>query len=133
MSFISKLAPITLLQFYLLITFLKHFIFSLCLHSAEGSHPLALGQCQGTQKSLPSKTTEGFLRTLNYLNFPPKPYLSFAPAGICSSTMMRCSFSSPSSVCTALSSIPQDSMPIIGLGGRLTIATRVLPINSSGS
>ena len=58
---------------------------------------------------------------------------SFAPAGILSSTMMRFSFSSPCSVCTADSSIPQDSSPIILRGGRFTIATSVLPRSCSGS
>ena len=58
---------------------------------------------------------------------------SFAPAGILSSTMMRFSFSSPCSVCTADSSIPQDSRPIILRGGRFTIATSVLPTRASGS
>ena len=62
-----------------------------------------------------------------------KNQYSFAPAGIWGSTISRCSFSSPSSLWTADSSIPQDSMPIIGLGGRLVMAIRVLPISCSGS
>ena len=57
---------------------------------------------------------------------------SFAPAGMASSTMIRFSFSSPFSVWMADSSIPQLSRPIIFLGGRFTMATRVLPTSSSG-
>ena len=57
----------------------------------------------------------------------------FAPAGMWSSSIKRCSFSSPSSWCTAEISIPQDSMPIMGLGGRLVMAKRVFPTSSSGS
>ena len=56
-----------------------------------------------------------------------------APAGILSSSMTRWSFSSPFSVWTAEMSIPQLSWPIIFLGGRLTMASRVLPTSSSGS
>ena len=62
---------------------------------------------------------------------PPNQH-SFAPAGMESSTMRRLSFSSPFSVWTAEISIPQLSWPIIFLGGRLTMATRVLPMSSSG-
>ena len=58
---------------------------------------------------------------------------SLAPAGMCGSTCRRCSFSAPSSLWTALSSIPQDSMPIILRGGRFTMAIKVLPSSSSGS
>lgn len=58
---------------------------------------------------------------------------SLAPAGMASSTMMRWSFSSPFSVWTAESSMPQLSWPIILRGGRLTMATKVLPMSSSGS
>ena len=57
---------------------------------------------------------------------------SFAPAGMASSSMMRFSLSSPFSVWTADRSIPQDSRPIIFLGGRFTMATNVLPMRSSG-
>ena len=57
---------------------------------------------------------------------------SLAPAGMASSTMIRCSFSSPFSVCTALISMPWLSSPIILRGGRLTMAMRVLPTSSSG-
>lgn len=57
---------------------------------------------------------------------------SFAPAGMASLTIIRFSFSSPCSVWTAESSIPQLSWPIIFLGGRLVIATSVLPMRSSG-
>ena len=35
--------------------------------------------------------------------------------------------------CTAEISIPQESMPIIFLGGRLVMAMQVLPTSSSGS
>ena len=58
---------------------------------------------------------------------------SFAPAGMASSSMRRCSFSSPFSLWTAEMSMPQDSRPIIFLGGRLTIAASVLPTSCSGS
>ena len=58
---------------------------------------------------------------------------SFAPAGMASSIMRRCSFSSPFSLWTAEISMPQDSRPIIFLGGRLTIAASVLPTSCSGS
>ena len=34
---------------------------------------------------------------------------------------------------TAESNMPQDSMPIMGRGGRFVIAIRVFPISSSGS
>ena len=57
---------------------------------------------------------------------------SFAPAGMASSTISRCSFSSPFSLWTAEISIPQDWRPIILRGGRLIIATSVLPTSSSG-
>ena len=57
---------------------------------------------------------------------------SFAPAGMASSTMSRFSFSSPFTLWTAEISIPQDSRPIIFRGGRFVMATRVLPISSSG-
>ena len=57
---------------------------------------------------------------------------SFAPAGMASSIISRFSFSSPFSVWTAEISMPQDSRPIIFLGGRLVMATKVLPIRSSG-
>ena len=57
---------------------------------------------------------------------------SLAPAGIASSTITRWSFSSPCSVWTAESSMPQLSCPIILRGGRLIMATRVLPTSSSG-
>ena len=56
-----------------------------------------------------------------------------APAGILSSSMTRWSFFSPFSVWTAEMSIPQLSWPIIFRGGRLTMASRVLPTSSSGS
>ena len=55
-----------------------------------------------------------------------------APAGMASSRMRRFSFSSPRSVWTAEMSMPLDSSPIIFRGGRLTMATRVLPTSSSG-
>ena len=58
---------------------------------------------------------------------------SLAPAGMASSTMMRWSFSSPFSVWTAESSMPRLSWPIILRGGRLTMATKVLPMSCSGS
>ena len=58
---------------------------------------------------------------------------SLAPAGMASSSMTRWSFSSPFSLCTAESSIPHDSWPIIFLGGRLTMAASVLPTRASGS
>ena len=58
---------------------------------------------------------------------------SLAPAGMASSTMTRWSFSSPFSLCTAESSMPHDSWPIIFLGGRLTMAASVLPTRASGS
>ena len=58
---------------------------------------------------------------------------SLAPAGMESSTISRCSFSSPFSVWTAEISMPQLSCPIIFRGGRFTMATRVLPTKSSGS
>ena len=58
---------------------------------------------------------------------------SFAPAGMWRSTMRRWSFSSPSSVWTAEISMPQDSMPIMGRGGRFRMAMQVLPMSSSGS
>ena len=58
---------------------------------------------------------------------------SFAPAGIWGSTISRCSFSSPFSWWTAEISMPQESMPIIALGGRLVMAMQVLPTSSSGS
>ena len=57
----------------------------------------------------------------------------FAPAGMWGSSMRRWSFSAPSSWWTALISIPQESMPIMGLGGRFVMATHVLPTSSSGS
>ena len=58
---------------------------------------------------------------------------SLAPAGMASSSMTRWSFSSPFSLCTAESSMPHDSWPIIFLGGRLTMAASVLPTRASGS
>ena len=61
-----------------------------------------------------------------------KDQQSLAPAGIASSTIRRCSRSSPCSVWTAEISIPQLSWPIIFLGGRFTMATSVLPTSSSG-
>ncbi len=70
---------------------------------------------------------------LKFLCFPGKDQYSLAPAGMCGSTIRSCSFSSSFSLCSAESSIPQDSSPIIGRGGRLTIAISVLPISSSGS
>ena len=57
----------------------------------------------------------------------------FAPAGMCGSSMRRWSFSTPSSWWTAEISIPQESMPIMGRGGRFVMATQVLPTSSSGS
>ncbi len=57
---------------------------------------------------------------------------SFAPAGMASSIIIRFSFSSPFSVWMADSSMPLDSRLIIFRGGRLVMATRVLPISSSG-
>ncbi len=57
---------------------------------------------------------------------------SLAPAGMASLIWIRFSFSSPFSVWTALSSMPQDSRPIIFRGGRLVMASRVLPTSSSG-
>ena len=56
----------------------------------------------------------------------------FAPAGILSSIISRFRRSSPFSVWTAEMSMPLDSSPIIFRGGRLTMATRVLPTSSSG-
>ena len=56
-----------------------------------------------------------------------------APAGILSSNMTRFSFSSPFSLWTAEISIPQLSRPIILRGGRLMIASSVLPTSCSGS
>lgn len=61
------------------------------------------------------------------------PQYSFAPAGMWGSTIRRWSLSSPSSWCTAEISMPQESMPIIGRGGRLVIAMQVFPTSSSGS
>ena len=58
---------------------------------------------------------------------------SFAPAGILSSTISRFSPSRPFSSCTAEISIPSESMPIIFLGGRFTMAMAVFPTSSSGS
>ena len=58
---------------------------------------------------------------------------SFAPAGMCGSSCRRFSRSSPFSLWMAESSMPQDSMPIMGRGGRLVIATHVLPMSCSGS
>ena len=58
---------------------------------------------------------------------------SFAPAGMWSSRMMRLRRSSPSSLCSAEIIMPQESMPIIFLGGRLVMASRVLPTSVSGS
>ncbi len=55
-----------------------------------------------------------------------------APAGILSSIISRFKRSSPFSVWTAEMSMPLDSSPIIFRGGRLTMATRVLPTSSSG-
>ena len=55
-----------------------------------------------------------------------------APAGILSSIISRFRRSSPFSVWTAEMSMPLDSSPIIFRGGRLTMATRVLPTSSSG-
>ena len=58
---------------------------------------------------------------------------SFAPAGMWGSTIRRWSFSSSPSLWMADSSMPQDSMPIMGLGGRLVMAMQVLPMSCSGS
>ena len=58
---------------------------------------------------------------------------SFAPAGMWGSTIRRWSFSSSPSLWMAESSMPQDSMPIMGLGGRLVMAMQVLPMSCSGS
>ena len=58
---------------------------------------------------------------------------SFAPAGMWGSTIRRCSFSSSPSLWMADSSMPQDSMPIMGLGGKLVMAMQVFPTSSSGS
>ena len=73
------------------------------------------------------------LKTGPPMGGPVRYQQSFAPAGMASSTMMRWSFSSPLSVWTAESSMPQLSWPIIFRGGRFTMATRVLPMSSSGS
>lgn len=54
------------------------------------------------------------------------------PAGMASSTMIRCSFSSPSSCLTADSSIPFDCCPIIFLGARFVQASTVFPTSSCG-
>ena len=56
-------------------------------------------------------------------------YTSLEPAGTASSSMTRFSLSPRS----AESSIPQLSWPIIFRGARLVTATRVFPINCSGS
>lgn len=58
---------------------------------------------------------------------------SFAPAGMCGSSIKRFSRSSPFSLWRAERSMPQDSRPIMGRGGRLVIATQVLPMSCSGS
>ena len=58
---------------------------------------------------------------------------SCAPAGTLSSSMMRCSSSFPSISRTADRSMPLDICPIILRGGRLRIATTVLPTSCSGS
>ena len=58
---------------------------------------------------------------------------SLAPAGTLSSISIRCSFSSPFSLCTAEISMPQEGMPIIFRGGRFRMAMAVLPISCSGS
>ena len=58
---------------------------------------------------------------------------SLAPAGTLSSISIRCSFSSPFSLCTAEISIPQEGIPIIFRGGRFRMAMAVLPISCSGS
>ena len=57
----------------------------------------------------------------------------FAPAGMASSSIMRFSFSAPFSLWTAEISMPQLSRPIIFRGGRLMIASSVLPTSCSGS
>ena len=61
------------------------------------------------------------------------PQHIFAPAGMASSSMTRLSFSAPFSLWTAEISMPQLSRPIILRGGRLTIASSVLPTRASGS
>ena len=58
---------------------------------------------------------------------------NFAPAGIRSSTISRFSPSLPSTRWVAEIIIPQESIPIIFLGGRFTIAIKVFPTSSSGS
>lgn len=58
---------------------------------------------------------------------------SLAPAGTLSSISIRCSFSSPFSLCTAEISMPQEGIPIIFRGGRFRMAMAVLPISCSGS
>ncbi len=87
-----------------------------------------------SQRTTPSQLNRlNSERTQAVLNCYGKNQYIFAPAGMWLSSIRRCSFSSPSSWWTAEISIPQDSMPIMGLGGRLVMATQVLPTSSSGS
>ncbi len=58
---------------------------------------------------------------------------SWLPAGTESSSITRCSSSLPSTSRTAESSMPLDICPIILRGGRLRMATTVLPTSVSGS
>ena len=73
------------------------------------------------------------LQGCSLFHFFPCNQYSLAPAGMCGSTIRRWSFSSSPSVWTAEMSMPQDSMPIIFLGGRFVIAMQVFPISASGS
>lgn len=87
---------------------------------------LAFGLDAASQKSIPPHA-EG----CPFQNY--RSQYSFAPAGIRPSTISRLRPSCPSTSCTAEISMPQESMPIIFLGGRFVIAMQVLPTSSSGS
>ena len=72
------------------------------------------------------------------VSIPPKISVSSFMGylkGIWLSTISKCNSSSSLSFfwLMAESSIPQDSTPIIALGGRLVMAIKVFPISSSGS
>ena len=106
--------------------------------SVEFVPPLGDKLCTQQAANLCRKSPKGFSDSLKFPRFIRNggrfslAQHSFAPAGILSSSMTRFSFSSPFSLWTALRSIPQLSLPIIFRGGRFTMATRVLPMSSSG-
>ena len=89
----------------------------------EGEHKVELGLKKSRGRRPNGLRPNSYSRKTQHI---------FAPAGILSSIISRFRRSSPFSVWTAEMSMPLDSSPIIFRGGRLTMATRVLPTSSSG-